>query len=135
MIRRNIDISGTVCEVPSILKQIYKLFGIGTLSAKFYIDIWNPETNETLVDIHIKFKRKSVEDITAMESEILSIIQNACFIHNIHEVDLIAPKLTYAVAHPMALVMVDETFLESDMFIEKYYSYTVDENGICFERR
>ena len=47
MIKRNIDIDGTVKEVPSILKPIYKLFGIGTLSAKFYVDIWNPETNET----------------------------------------------------------------------------------------
>ena len=135
MIKRNIDIDGTVREVPFILKPIYKLLGIGTLSAKFYVDIWNPETNETWVDIHINFKRKKVEDITEMESEILSIVQDACLIHNIPEADIIAPKLTYAIAHPMALAMVDDIFLESDMFIEKYYTYTVDENGLTLKRR
>lgn len=135
MIKRNIDIDGTVREVPTILKPIYKLLGIGTLSAKFYVDIWNPETNETWVDIYIQFKRKKVDDITEMESEILSIVQDACLIHNIPEADLIAPKLTYAIAHPMALAMVDDAFLESDMFIEKYYTYTVDENGLTLKRR
>lgn len=135
MIKRNIDIDGIVREVPFILKPIYKLLGIGTLSAKFYVDIWNPETNETWVGIHINFKRKKVEDITKMESEILSIVQEACLIHNLPEADLIAPKLTYAVAHPMGLAMVDDIFLESDMFIEKYYTYTVDENGLTLKRR
>lgn len=136
MITRNIDISGDVWRTPLLLRVIYRLLGIGNFSAKFFVDIWNPETNESDVRIYIKIHRKFPEDISEVESDILATVQDACIIHDIPEVDLIAPKITYSITHALASAMLDDLFFECGMFIEKYYSYSVTDDGkLIFKRR
>lgn len=135
MITRNIDICGDVWETPLLLRPLYKLLRLGKYNAKFFVDIWNPKTNESDVRIYINLRRKFLEDITEIESDILATVQDACIIHDIPEVDLIAPKITYSIAHALSSAMVDENFFECGMFIEKYYSYTVTEDGLMFKRR
>ena len=135
MITRNIDINGDVWRTPKLLRPIYKLLKLGNYNANFFVDIWNPETNETDVQIYIKLRRKFTEDITEIESDILATVQDACIIHDIPEVDLIAPKITYSIAHALSRAMVDDLFFKCGMFIEKYYTYTVTEDGLTLKRR
>ena len=136
MIRRNIDISGDVWRTPLLLRVIYRLLRIGTFSAKFFVDVWNPETNESDVRIYINIHRKFPEDISEIESDILATVQDACIVHDIPEVDLIAPKITYSITHALANAILDDDFFNRGMLIEKYYSYTVTEDGqFIFKRR
>ena len=135
MINRNVDVVGRIKVVPCILKPLYKLFGIGIYSAKFYIGIWDTETRQITTEIFIRLHRKSLEDITEIESDILSTIQDTCIIHEIDEVDLIAPKITYSIAHALSRAMVDDNVIKSGLLIEKYYNYIVTEDGLIFKRR